>query len=52
MALVHIIRIDLAIQGFQLHGTHADGSVAFRKKLSKAKVLRFLASYPRSLVAM
>ena len=41
MEQVHIIGIDLAKQGFQLHGARADGSVAFRKKLTRTKVLDF-----------
>ena len=52
MEQVHIIGIDLAKQGFQLHGAGADGSVAFRKKLTRGKVLDFLASQPRCEVAM
>ena len=52
MEQVHIIGIDLAKQSFQLHGARPDGSVAFRKKLTRAKVLGFLASQPRCLVAM
>ena len=40
MALVHIIRIDLAIQGFQLHGTH--GRVGRVPKKLASEVLRFL----------
>ena len=52
MEQVHIIGIDLAKQGFQLHGARADGSVAFRKKLTRTKVPDFLASQPRCLVAM
>ena len=47
-----IIGIDLAKQSFQLHGTRADGSVVFRKKLSRQKLLDFLASQPRCVVAM
>ena len=49
---VYIIGIDLAKQNFQLHGARADGSVAFRKKLTRGKVLGFLASQPRCVVAM
>ena len=52
MEQVHIIGIDLAKQGFQLHGARPDGSVAFRKKLTRGKVLDFLASRPRCLVVM
>lgn len=47
-----IIGIDLAKNTFQLHGAAADGSVVFRKKLSRAKVLPFLATHSRATVAM
>ena len=47
-----IIGIDLAKRSFQLHGARADGSVAFRKKLNRDKVLGFVASQPRCIVAM
>ena len=47
-----IIGIDLAKRSFQLHGARPDGSVAFRKKLSRDKVLGFVASRPRCVVAM
>ena len=33
----NIIGIDLAKRSFQLHGARADGSVAFRRKLSREK---------------
>ena len=52
MEQVHIIGIDLAKHGFQLHGARQDGSVAFRKKLTRGKVLSFLESQPRCDVAM
>ena len=52
MEEVSIIGIDLAKHSFQLHGARADGSVAFRSKLSRGKVLDFLASQPRCVVAM
>ena len=52
MENVSIIGIDLAKNSFQLHGAQADGSVAFRKKLSRGKLLHFLASQPRCVVAM
>ena len=44
---VIIIGIDLAKNSFQLHGARADGSVAFRKKVSRAKLLDFVAEQPR-----
>lgn len=52
MENVSTIGIDLAKYSFQLHGARADGSVAFRKKLSRGKLLDFLASQPRCVVAM
>ena len=38
-----IIGLDLAKRSFQAHGALADGSVAFRKKLTREKVLGFFA---------
>ncbi len=46
------IGIDLAKQSFQVHGACGDGSVSFRKNLSRGKLLGFLASHPSSVVAM
>ncbi len=50
MERVYIIGIDLAKQNFQLHGARPDGSVAFRKKLTRGKVLGFLVSQPQCQV--
>ena len=47
MKQVHIIGIDLAKNGFQLHGAGPDGSVAFRKKLTRGG--RCWAFWRRSL---
>ncbi len=52
MEEVSIIGIDLAKRSFQVHGARADGSVAYRRKLSRAKLLGFLASQPPCTVAM
>jgi len=52
MEEVSIIGIDLAKRSFQVHGARADGSVAYRKKLSRGKLLGFLASQPPCTVAM
>ena len=52
MGKVSIIGLDLAKRRFQAHGARADGGVAFRKKLSRDKVLAFLAERPRCVVAM
>jgi transposase len=47
-----IIGIDLAKRTFQLHGVAADGSVVFRKKLSRDRLLPFLAQQPAAIIAM
>jgi transposase len=47
-----MIGLDLAKNTFQAHGAHADGSVAFRKKLRRDKVMAFFSSQPRCTVAM
>ena len=57
MSEVIIIGLDLAKNVFQAHGMRADGSVAFRTKLSRTKlsrtkVLSFFAVQPRCVVAM
>lgn len=52
MCEVSIIGIDLAKNVFQLHGMMANGSVAFRRKLTRSRLLPFLAEHPVCLVAM
>ena len=52
MEEVSIIGIDLAKRSFQVHGAKADGSVAYRRKLGRGKLLSFLASQPPCTVAM
>src|ERR1700691_2792658 len=52
MKKASIIGLDLAKRSFQAHGALADGSVAFRKKLTREKVLGFFAERPRCIVAM
>ena len=52
MGEVSIIGVDLAKRVFQVHGAQANGSMAFSKKLSRGKVLSFLALQPRCVVAM
>jgi len=49
---VHIIGLDLAKRGFQAHGAMSDGTLVFRKKLSRNQVLAFLSSQPHCIVAM
>jgi transposase len=52
MEEVSIIGLDLAKNVFQLHGARPDGSVAFRRTVSRSKLLSFFAAIPRCLVAM
>ena len=43
MEKMSIIGVVLAKNVFQLHGASADGSVVFRKKLSRPEFARFMA---------
>jgi len=52
MVEVSMIGLDLAKNTFHAHGESADGSVAFRKKLRRDKVMAFFAQQPRCTVAM
>jgi transposase len=52
MGEVSIIGLDLAKSVFQAHGAAADGSVVFRRKLSRGLLLKFLAGQPSCVVAM
>jgi transposase len=47
-----MIGVDLAKNVFQLHGAAADGSVVFRKKLSRLQFCKFMAGQPTCVVAM
>ena len=47
-----IIGIDISKRSFQVHGATSDGAPVLRRKLSRAKVLEFLASQPPCLVVM
>ena len=51
MSEVSIIGLDLAKNVSQAHGTRSDGSIAFRMKISRAKLIAF-SSAPRCVVAM
>ena len=52
MKEVSIIGLDLAKNVFQAHGAAADGSVIFRRKLSRGQLVKFFAAQPPCLVAM
>ena len=52
MTKVTIVGVDLAKNVYQLHGAAEDGSVVFRKKLSRVQFARFMSLHPPCLVAM
>lgn len=52
MTEVSIIGVDLAKNVFQLHGAAPDGSVVFRKKLTRLQFHRFMSQHPACVVAM
>lgn len=52
MGDVTTIGLDIAKSVFQAHGADAAGSVVFRKKLSRSRLLAFFSSQPPCLVAM
>jgi len=52
METVTIIGVDLAKNSFQLHGASTDGSVVFRKKLTRPQFRQFMADHPPCVVAM
>jgi hypothetical protein len=45
MQEISIIGVDLAKNVFHLHGAAADGSVLFRKKLSRPQFQRFMGNH-------
>ncbi len=52
MEEVSIIGVDLAKKVFHVHGAAPDGSVVFRKKLSRLQFAKFVEDHPRCVVAM
>ncbi|MET3524757.1 hypothetical protein ABID25_006628 [Mesorhizobium abyssinicae] len=52
MEKVTIVGVDLAKNVFQLHGATADGTVVFRKKLSRLQFCKFMVGQPPCVVAM
>ena len=52
MVEVGVISLDLAKNVLQAHGAGTDGSVVFRRKLSRAQLLKFMAAQPPCVVAM
>lgn len=52
MREVTVIGVDLAKNVFHLHGAAADGTVLFRKKLTRPQFQRFMSSHPPASVVM
>jgi transposase len=49
---VSTIGLDIAKHVFQAHGADASGHVVFRKKITRAKLIEFMAAQPPCLVAL
>jgi transposase len=49
---VSTIGLDIAKHVFQAHGAEVSGQAVFRKKITRTKLIDFLASQPRCLVAL
>lgn len=49
---VSTIGLDIAKYMFQVRGADAIGRVVFRKKITRSKLIDFLASQPRCMVAL
>ena len=52
MGEVSTIGLDIAKSVFQVHGVDADGAVAIRKRIGRAKVLEFFAALPPCVVGI
>jgi len=49
---IKVLGIDLAKHLFQLHGVDERGRVQLRKKLSRSKLLEFIAQLPPCLIGV
>ncbi len=52
MSEVSTIGLDIAKHVFQAHGADTSGRVVFRKKITRSKLIEFLAAQPRCMVAL
>ena len=52
MTTVSTIGLDIAKHVFQAHGADASGQAVFRKKITRTKLIGFLSSQPRCLIAL
>jgi transposase len=51
MKEVTVLGIDLAKRVFQLHGINSEGKVILKKKISRTKLMPFIANFPQCLIA-
>ena len=51
-SVLKVLGIDLAKQSFQLHGVDADGHVVLKMKLTRNKLVEYIAQLPPCLVGM
>jgi transposase len=49
---IEVLGIDLAKRSFQLHGVDETGQVVFKKKLSREKLVIFIANLPPCLIGL
>ena len=52
MSEIITVGVDLAKNVFQIHGVHADGSVAIHRPLRRSQVLGLVAELPPCLIGM
>src|SRR6266446_186765 len=52
MGEVSTIGLDIAKSVFQIHGVDAAGAMVIRKRITRAKLLEFLASLPACLIGI
>jgi transposase len=52
MGEVSTIGLDIAKSVFQVHGVDVDGAVVIRKRISRAKVVKFFATLTSCLVGI
>lgn len=52
MGEISMIGLDIAKQVFHAHGVDASGAMVFSRRITRQKLLQFLAAQPRCRVAM
>jgi transposase len=52
MKNIKVLGIDLAKNVFQIHGTDAKGKCVFRKRLSRSKLMEFIANLSPCIIGI